>query len=184
MTIFWQTTINQLYIRNENWVKCCFIFTKSSHKLDLTICHVLFTVKPISVSAGKLWRKVSMVSLTRYRADHFVKSLKNRAVSLITGNLDVLTRDVLVVTYGNSDWLQAENSKFTLQSTGRNEIAKWRQKSKKSQQLRILHVCPVTQPTSNPSQQGLTLYTIISVYIFSILFSMYFPKCWQGEFVQ
>ena len=65
-----------------------------------------------------------MVSLTRYRADHFVKSLKNRAVSLITGNLDVLTRDVLVVTYGNSDWLQAENSKFTLQSTGRNEIAK------------------------------------------------------------
>ena len=65
-----------------------------------------------------------MVSLTRYRADHFVKSLKNRAVSLITGNLDVLTRDVLVITYGNSDWLQAENSKFTLQSTGRNEIAK------------------------------------------------------------
>ena len=59
-----------------------------------------------------------MVSLTRYRADHFVKSLNNRAVSLITGHLDVLTRDVLVVTYGNSDWLQAENSKFTLQSTG------------------------------------------------------------------
>ena len=79
---------------------------------------MLFTVKPISVSAGKLWRKVSMVLLTRYRADHFVKSLNNRAVSLITGHLDVLTRDVLVVTYGNSDWLQAENSKFTLQSTG------------------------------------------------------------------
>lgn len=59
-----------------------------------------------------------MVLLTRYRADHFVKSLSNRAVSLITGHLDVLTRDVLVVTYGNSDWLQAENSKFTLQSTG------------------------------------------------------------------
>ena len=30
----------------------------------------------------------------------------------------MLTRDVLVVTYGNFDWLQAENSKFTLQSTG------------------------------------------------------------------
>ena len=45
-------------------------------------------------------------------------SLNNRAVSLITGNLDVLTRDVLVVTYGNSDWLQVENSKLTLQSTG------------------------------------------------------------------
>ena len=59
-----------------------------------------------------------MVLLTRYRADHFVKSLNNRGVSLITGHLDVLTRDVLVVTYGNSDWLQAENSKFTLQSTG------------------------------------------------------------------
>ena len=58
-----------------------------------------------------------MVLLTRYRADHFVKSLNNREVSLITGHLDVLTRDVLV-TYGNSDWLQAENSKFTLQSTG------------------------------------------------------------------
>lgn len=58
-----------------------------------------------------------MVLLTRYRADHFVKSLSNRAVSLITGHLDVLTRDVLVVTY-NSDWLQAENSKFTLQITG------------------------------------------------------------------
>ena len=58
-----------------------------------------------------------MVLLTRYRADHFVKSLNNRAVSLITGHLDVLTRDVLV-TCGNSDWLQAENSKFTLQSTG------------------------------------------------------------------
>ena len=58
-----------------------------------------------------------MVLLTRYRADHFVKSLNNRAVSLITGHLDVLTRDVLVVTY-NSDWLQAENCKFTLQSTG------------------------------------------------------------------
>ena len=78
---------------------------------------MLFTVKPISVSAGKLWKKVSMVLLTRYRADHFVKSLNNRAVSLITGHLDVLTRDVLVVTY-NSDWLQAENCKFTLQSTG------------------------------------------------------------------
>ena len=37
---------------------------------------------------------------------------------MITGHLDVLTRDVLVVTYGNSDRLQAENSKFTLQSTG------------------------------------------------------------------
>ena len=49
-----------------------------------------------------------MVSLTRYRAVHFVKSLNNRAVSLITGHLDVLKRDVLVVTYGNSDWLQAE----------------------------------------------------------------------------
>ena len=58
-----------------------------------------------------------MVLLTRYRADHFVKSLSNRAVSLITGHLDVLTRDVLVVTY-NSDWLQVENSKFTLQITG------------------------------------------------------------------
>ena len=58
-----------------------------------------------------------MVLLTRYRADHFVKSLSNRAVSLITGHLDVLTRDVLVVTY-NSDWLQAENSKFSLQITG------------------------------------------------------------------
>lgn len=58
-----------------------------------------------------------MVLLTRYRADHFVKSLSNRAVFLITGHLDVLTRDVLVVTY-NSDWLQAENSKFTLQITG------------------------------------------------------------------
>lgn len=59
-----------------------------------------------------------MVLLTRYRADHFVKSLNNRGVSLITGHLDVLTRDVLVVTYGNYDWLQVENSKFTLQSTG------------------------------------------------------------------
>ena len=59
-----------------------------------------------------------MVLLTRYRADHFVKSLNNRGVSLIRGHLDVLTRDVLVVTYGNYDWLQVENSKFTLQSTG------------------------------------------------------------------
>ena len=144
---------------------------------------MLFTVKPISVSAGKLWRKVSMVSLTRYRADHFVKSLKNRAVSLITGNLDVLTRDVLVITYGNSDWLQAENSKFTLQSTGRNEIAKWRQ-VKKSQQLRILHVCPVTQPTSNPSQQGFInpVHDNISMHILhSVLYLYVFPKVLTGR---
>ena len=30
----------------------------------------------------------------------------------------------------------------------------------------------------------LTLYTLISVCIFSILFSIHFLRCWQGEFVQ
>ena len=30
---------------------------------------------------------------------------------------------------------------------------------------------------------SLTLYTLTSVCIFSILFSMHFPRCWQGEFV-
>ena len=30
---------------------------------------------------------------------------------------------------------------------------------------------------------SLTLYTLTSVCIFSILFSIHFPRCWQGEFV-
>ena len=30
---------------------------------------------------------------------------------------------------------------------------------------------------------SLTLYTLTSVCIFSILFSIHFPSCWQGEFV-
>ena len=30
----------------------------------------------------------------------------------------------------------------------------------------------------------LTLYTLTSVIIFSILFSVHLPKCWQGEFVK
>ena len=31
---------------------------------------------------------------------------------------------------------------------------------------------------------SLTLYTLTSVYIFSILFLIYFLRCWQGEFVK
>ena len=30
---------------------------------------------------------------------------------------------------------------------------------------------------------SLTLYTLISVYIFSMLFSIHFLMCWEGEFV-
>ena len=32
-------------------------------------------------------------------------------------------------------------------------------------------------------KDGLTLYTLTSVCIFSILFFIHFPRCWQGEFV-
>ena len=34
------------------------------------------------------------------------------------------------------------------------------------------------------TKHSLTLYTLTSVCIFSILFSVYFLRCWQGEFVQ
>ena len=32
--------------------------------------------------------------------------------------------------------------------------------------------------------KGLILYTLTSILIFSLLFSIHFLKCWQGEFIQ